>query len=134
MRLLAWAFSCASLLSAALGQQDFSAMATCKGLDGDGSGRVNVQDLLLILANFGAECGLDQSLLTTGMQGHVKLYMFDGDGNDMTGRGTVTGATLTTDRNGVTQNAYSFDGAGDLIVVTTPFGGADEEFSMALWV
>ena len=42
---------------------------------------------------------------------------FDGDATDSSGNGndgTVYGATLTTDRFGQTNEAYSFDGADDL--------------------
>lgn len=52
---------------------------------------------------------------TTGLVG---WWPFNGNANDESGNGnngTVTGATLTSDRNGVANNAYSFDGNGDFI-------------------
>ena len=48
----------------------------------------------------------------------VGYWPFNGNANDESGNGnngTVNGATLTTDRNGVVDKAYSFDGYNDLI-------------------
>ena len=52
------------------------------------------------------------SSLATLTDGLVALYDFKGDANDIIGGndGTVTGATLTTDRFGNANSAYSFDG------------------------
>jgi hypothetical protein len=50
--------------------------------------------------------------------GLVGWWPFNGNANDESGNGNngnVNGATLTTDRNGVTNTAYSFDGNGDFI-------------------
>jgi hypothetical protein len=55
--------------------------------------------------------------LTDGL---VAYYPFDGNANDMSGKGnngTVNGAILTTDRNGNADSAYSFDGASNNITV-----------------
>ena len=52
---------------------------------------------------------------TTGLVG---WWPFNGNANDESGNGnngTVNGATLTTDRNGVANKAYSFDGIDDYI-------------------
>ena len=52
--------------------------------------------------------------------GLVGWWPFNGNANDESGNGnhgTVNGATLTTDRNGVTNNAYSFDGTNNYIEV-----------------
>lgn len=45
------------------------------------------------------------------MDGVVAYYDFNGDANDIVGgnNGTVTGATLTTDRFGIANRAYSFN-------------------------
>ena len=77
------------------------------------------QDLLALLSFYNVDCGADE-LGIAGQKGHVKLYMFDGDANDMLGRGSLSGATLTMDRNGVSNNAYLFDGAGDVIEARRP--------------
>lgn len=46
------------------------------------------------------------------MDGIVTYYDMNGDANDIVGsnNGTVTGATLTTDRFGNSNRAYSFNG------------------------
>lgn len=52
--------------------------------------------------------------------GLVAYYPFNGNANDESGNnnnGTVNGATLTTDRNGNANKAYSFDGVNDYIQV-----------------
>jgi len=53
--------------------------------------------------------------LTTGL---VAYYPFTGNANDASGNnnnGTVNGATLTADRNGNANSAYSFNGSDDNI-------------------
>lgn len=52
--------------------------------------------------------------------GLVAEYHFSGNANDSSGNGndgTVTGATLTTDKNGTPNQAYDFDGNGDYITI-----------------
>ena len=69
--------------------------------------------------------------------GLVAWYPLDGNASDMSGNGnhgTVNGATLGTDRHGVANKAYSFDGVDDLIEVSD--GGAleiTENLSVFLW-
>lgn len=60
----------------------------------------------------------------TGMaginDGLIAYYPFNGNADDASGNGhtgTVHGATLTEDRNGQTNSAYSFDGVDDMIVI-----------------
>ena len=58
-----------------------------------------------------------QSSLNDGL---VAYYPFNGNANDESGNGnngTINGATLTTDRFGNPDNAYSFDGVDDEILV-----------------
>jgi hypothetical protein len=55
--------------------------------------------------------------------GLVGYWPFNGNANDESGNGnngTVNGATLTTDRFGNSDRAYSFDGVDDFIQVQTP--------------
>lgn len=55
--------------------------------------------------------------------GLVAYYPFTGNANDSSGNGNngvVNGATLTTDRFGKTNSAYSFDGKSSLIKATIP--------------
>jgi hypothetical protein len=71
------------------------------------------------VANPGTPCantGLPASL-TNGLVGY---WPFCGNANDASGNGnngTVSGATLTADRFGAANNAYSFDGVNDFIQV-----------------
>jgi hypothetical protein len=68
-------------------------------------------------------------------QGLVAWYPFDGNASDMSGNGnhgTVYGATLGTDRHGVTGKAYSFDG-NDLIETASAVISAPP-FSITSWV
>jgi len=54
---------------------------------------------------------------TTGL---ISYWPFNGNANDVSGNnhnGTVNGATLTTDRFGNTNKAYSFNGTNNNIVV-----------------
>ena len=56
-----------------------------------------------------------QSNLQSGL---VAWYPFDGNASDMSGNGnhgTVNGATLSTDRHGQANRAYSFDGINDYV-------------------
>lgn len=52
--------------------------------------------------------------------GLIAYYPFNGNANDESGNGnngTVTAATLTVDRFGITNSAYAFDGVSSLITV-----------------
>jgi hypothetical protein len=62
-------------------------------------------------------------------------FLFDGTADDAAGyrHGTVSGAKLTSDRFGTPNQAYSFDG-DDLITVETPFTGADDDFTISIWL
>ncbi len=56
--------------------------------------------------------------------GLVAWYPFNGNANDESGNGnhgTVNGATLTTDRNGNANSAYSFDGVSNYISTPIPY-------------
>ena len=61
-----------------------------------------------------AVCGYSQSFLTNGL---VAYYPFNGNANDAVGtnNGTVHGATLTTNRFGIPNSAYSFNGTSAYI-------------------
>ncbi|MEI6669427.1 MAG: LamG domain-containing protein [Acidobacteriota bacterium] len=70
--------------------------------------------------------------------GPVAYYPFNGNANDESGNknhGTVTGATLTTDRSGTPNSAYAFNGAGNLISVPhSPSLSFDNDMTVAAWV
>ncbi len=65
----------------------------------------------------------------------VAYYPFSGNADDVIGsiNGTVDGATLTTDRFGNANSAYSFDGVDDFIDIgSINFAGND--YSISFWV
>jgi hypothetical protein len=71
-------------------------------------------------------------------QGLVAYYPFDGNARDQSGNGNngeVHNATLTTDRFGNPNSAYSFDGSGSYIKVVNgvPFDFSNI-FSVAFWI
>jgi len=64
-------------------------------------------------------CGITHAGLSDGL---VAYYPFNGNANDESGHGNngiVNGATLTTDRNGNVNSAYSFDGVNSCIDLTS---------------
>jgi hypothetical protein len=70
--------------------------------------------------------------------GLVGWWPFNGNANDESGNGnngTVNGATLTSDRNGVTNNAYDFNGNGDFINCgNLPSLNITESISISVWL
>ena len=69
----------------------------------------------------------------------VAHYPFDGSANDLSGNdhhGSVFGASLTTDRFGNLQGAYTFDGFNDFIEVPSnpDFDGITEEITLSGWI
>jgi hypothetical protein len=65
--------------------------------------------------------------------GLVGWWAFNGNANDESGNGnngTVNGATLTTDRFGVADKAYSFDGVDDYISTYRP---GYNSFTVSMW-
>ena len=74
--------------------------------------------LFTILLSLGIAVGLNAQIPTDGL---VASYPFNGNANDESGNGlngTVNEATLTTDRFGNANNAYSFDGISSNIMVS----------------
>jgi hypothetical protein len=74
--------------------------------------------LLLFLAGFNFAQNVPSYVPTNGLVG---WWPFSGNAIDSSGNGnngTVNSATLTTDRNGVANRAYSFDGVDDYINIT----------------
>ena len=68
----------------------------------------------------------------------IAYYPFNGNANDESGygnHGTVNGATLTSDRFGNTDSAYSFDGSNDIITVAhNEILNCSDELSISVWV
>ena len=76
---------------------------------------------------------LNSSIPTNGLVAH---YPFNGNANDESinsNDGTVTGATLTTDRFGNANSAYSFDGVDDYIEVSGNSSLLNDSLSLSLW-
>ncbi len=70
-------------------------------------------------------------------KGLVVWYPFNGNANDYSGHkinGTVSGATLTTDRFGNANSAYSFNGINDYIELPNSSRFDNRTFSISFWV
>jgi hypothetical protein len=68
--------------------------------------------------------------------GLVAWYPFNGNANDESGNGnhgTVNGATLTTDRFGNANSAYSFDGVNDFIDAGIFYNFGTANFTVSCW-
>jgi hypothetical protein len=79
-------------------------------------------------------CPMLNGSLTNGLLGY---WPFCGNANDASGNGnngTVNGATLTTDRFGNANSAYSFDGVDDYIEVTGINFGTGNQHTVSVWV
>ncbi len=69
--------------------------------------------------------------------GLVAFYRFNGNANDNTSNahhGTVSGATLTSGKDNVSNTAYSFDGTNDYIEYPIGLLSGAGEFSISLWI
>ena len=71
---------------------------------------------------------------TNGLQGY---WPFNGNANDESGNGnngTVNGASLTTDRLGTPNSAYSFDGINDFIIANSNSLYVSDTLSISIWI
>lgn len=67
----------------------------------------------------------------------VAYYPFNGNANDESNNsfdGTVLGASLTTDRNGSLNSAYSFDGIDDYIEIANNSSFENQNYSISAWI
>ena len=95
--------------------------------------RLNVYCGLVFLFVFGLSISQAQNSLNNGL---VAWYPFDGNASDMSGNGnhgTVNGATLSTDRHGQSNKAYSFDGVDDWIRINHSPSLSLTSFTLSLW-
>ncbi len=77
---------------------------------------------------------MGSSVYSVSTEGLVAYYSFSGNATDMSGNGndgTVSGATLTTDRNNNSNSAYSFDGVNDYITSSNINLGST--FTIVMW-
>ncbi|HEX3009453.1 MAG TPA: LamG-like jellyroll fold domain-containing protein [Bacteroidales bacterium] len=68
---------------------------------------------------------------------YVAYYPLNGNANDLSGNnknGTVTGATLTTDRFGAANSAYFFDGKNDYIALPANLLSSSNAFAISCWI
>ena len=87
---------------------------------------VSIDDIRIFNRSLSSEeiSGLYNSEKPTLKSGLVAYYPFNGNANDESGNGnngTVNGATLTTDRFGNSNKAYSFDGSKNYIEISNKF-------------
>ena len=78
--------------------------------------------------------GIDSGSVFNPTMGLIHYYPFLGDADDYgqeTKNGTVEGATLTTDRNGVEDSAYSFDGVAR---ITLDYFPVPDTFTLSAWI
>ncbi|MGK5094520.1 LamG-like jellyroll fold domain-containing protein [Deltaproteobacteria bacterium TL4] len=74
--------------------------------------------------------------ITGSTTGLVAYYPFNGNANDESGNGnngTVNGATLATDRHGVANKAYSFNGSSNYIALPSGFKDFTGGITVSVW-
>ena len=93
-----------------------------------------VLTLLLGVTTLTAFSQVPSYVPTSGLVGY---WPFNGNANDESGNlnhGAVNGATLTTDRNGVANKAYSFDGVNDYIQCIKSGSVGNPNTSVSFWL
>jgi hypothetical protein len=70
------------------------------------------------------------------ISGLVSHYIFDGNANDVKGSntGTVSGATLSTDKYDRENHCYSFDGTDDSMTGSQTITFSTNPFSINFWI
>jgi hypothetical protein len=90
------------------------------------------------LINLGSSSPTASSATAINLQkGLVASYPFNGNAKDATpyaNNGTVSGATLTTDRKGKANSAYSFNGSNATISASSTYGLSSTSASIDCWV
>jgi hypothetical protein len=92
-----------------------------------------VYAIFLWCSFYTATAQVPSNVPTNGLVGY---WPFNGNANDVSGNnlnGTVTGASLTTDRNGNSNSAYSFDGVNDFISVPANIIFTQNPISYSFW-
>lgn len=108
-----------------------------------GNDGLSAYEIWLSLGNSGTEEDFIASIANPetnmGNNSLVAKWMFTGDANDTSGNnyhGVVYGATLTTDRNGTENSAYSFDGIDDYMDIGQKlnFGEDNSAMTITCWI
>jgi uncharacterized protein (TIGR02145 family) len=89
---------------------------------------------ILLLAAVGSYAQLPSYLPSNGLVG---WWPFNGNANDASGNGnngTVNGATLTTDRVGNANRAYSFNGINNFILVSDNASLRPDNITLSAWI
>ena len=89
--------------------------------------------LLIILSAVVINAQVPAYVPTNGLVGY---WPFNGNANDESGNGnngTVNGATLTTDRFGNADSAYSFDGNADNVIINNSNSLNPSQLSISVW-
>lgn len=90
--------------------------------------------LLLISSSINSFAQVPSYVPTNGLVGY---WPFTGNANDVSGNGnngTVSAATLTTDRFGNANGAYSFNGTTSYIGIPTINVSSSNQFTISIWV
>ena len=90
--------------------------------------------LLIILISHAVYAQVPSYVPTNGLVG---WWPFNGNANDESGNnnnGTVNGATLTTDRIGIANSAYSFDGKSNNIIIQNSKSLNPNSISLNVWI
>lgn len=95
------------------------------------------RSLLILISLLALSLGESHGQIPTN--GLIAYYPFNGNANDSTANnndGTVNGATLTTDRFGDSNRAYSFNGTSNFIEVvnSASLQSPTNEVSISVWV
>jgi len=88
----------------------------------------------LFVIPFGISQDLPSYVPTDGL---VAYYPFNGNANDASGNdinGTVSGATLTANKNGDVNSAYSFDGDQDIITIPNTDMINTSQITVSAWI
>ena len=96
--------------------------------------RALTQSEITALYNQAPTSVIPSNVPTSGL---VAYYPFNGNANDLSGNGnngTVNGASMTTDRLGASNSAYSFDGLSNEISITNSLLNLGANFTISCWM
>jgi hypothetical protein len=97
--------------------------------------KTKIFSIVLFLTLFTLVAQVPSYVPTNGL---VAYYPFNGNANDVSSNGnngTVNGATLSTDRNGMTNSAYSFNGTSSFITVpNNATFNFQNQFTFSYWI